>query len=161
MTAIFRLGPIVVVALCWSGTAGAVDNGKDPCSPESQKQIYQQLFFNDQMLRINDWRNTSGADQAARDRLVKEIFRQDARNQVILDDVVGQCGWPDSEPFVDGNLEAAFFVIQHAPLDYMERYKGRLEQSHAEGKIPKRNMELFYQRLEYRKAEKSRAAPHS
>jgi hypothetical protein len=61
---------------------------------------------------------------------------------------------------VNGNHEAAFFVIQHAPLAYMERYKDRLEQSYADGKIPKRNMELFYQRLEFRRAEQHQAVPH-
>ena len=154
-------GAAVVAALCWIGAAGAGDIDDDRCSAESQKQIYRQLFLSDQTLRVHDLRNIPPDDQAGLDRLVEKILRQDAQNQVALDDIVGRCGWPETEPFVDGNLEAAFFVIQHAPLAYMERYKDRIEKSYADGKIPKRNMDLFYQRLEFRRAEKHRAPPHS
>jgi hypothetical protein len=160
MKLLSRRVTVGVAALCWIGTAGAVDIDKDACSPESQKQVYRQLFLNDQTLRVNDLRNIPPGDQAAFNRLVEKILRQDAQNQIILDDVVGRCGWPETEPFVDGNLEAAFFVIQHAPLAYMERYKDRIEKSYANGKIPKRNIDLFYQRLEFRRAEMNRAAPH-
>ena len=156
-----KRGAVVVAALCWVGTAGAADTGDASCSPAAQTQIYRQLFLNDQALRVNDLRNLPPNDQAALERLGEKMLRQDAQNQATLDDVVGRCGWPETEPFLDGNLEAAFFVIQHAPLAYMERYKDRIEKSYADGKIPKRNMDMFYQRLEYRRAEKSRAVPHS
>ena len=160
MTPLSKRGAVVAAALCWIGTAGAVDIDKDVCSAESQKQIYRQLFLNDQTLRVNDLRNIPASDHAAFDRLAEKVLRQDAQNQIILDDIVERCGWPETEPFVDGNLEAAFYVIQHAPLAYMERYKDRIEQSHVQGKIPKRNMDLFYQRLELRKAKQKDAAPH-
>ena len=163
MAAIKRFDPRLVgcAAVFWIGTSHAAGIPAGECSPATQTRIYSELFASDQGLRQRFAEVHRTHDQALLDKFGVEMFEQDKKHQAILDAVVAKCGWPESEPFVNGNLEAAFYVIQHAPLAYMERYKDRLEQSYADGKIPKRNMDLFYQRLEFRRAEKHQAVPHS
>jgi len=162
MVSLHRVAPHLVAlgAIFWIGTPYAAENQTGECAPDAQSRIYGQLFSSDQDLRkrYNDLH--AAHDEAQLARLVHEILEQDAKNQAILDRVVGKCGWPQSATFMNSNLEAAFFVIQHAPLDYMLRYRDRIEQSHAAGDIPQFVMQLFYDRLEYRKAEQKQAVPH-
>jgi hypothetical protein len=157
MAAITR--SVALAACVWLGTAHAADVQTE-CSPAAQDRIYSDLFAADQDLRKRFADVLRTHDQALLAKFGPEMLAQDAKHQAILDEVVAKCGWPESEPFLNGRLEAAFYVIQHAPLAYMERYKARIEQSHAEGKIPQHNMDMFYQRLEYRKAEQKQALPH-
>ena len=147
-------------AVFWVGTSHAAGTQTGDCSPAAQNRIYADLFASDQGLRQRFAEVHRTHDQAQLDKFALEMFEQDKKNQAILDEVVARCGWPESEPFLNGNLEAAFYVIQHAPLAYMERYKDRIEKSYVEGKIPRRNMDNFNQRLEFRKAEQKQAVPH-
>jgi len=158
MAAILRL--MVLAAVFGGGSAHAAGPDADACSPAAQKRIYSALFASDQGARQRFAEAHRTHDEALIDKAGLEMLEQDGKHQATLDEIVARCGWPDTEPFLNGNLEAAFYVIQHAPLPYMERYKDRLEQSHAVGKIPKHNMDMFYERLAYRRAEPKGAAPH-
>jgi hypothetical protein len=162
MAAIKRFDPRLAgcAAVFWIGTSHAAGTPAGECSPATQTRIYSELFASDQGLRQRFAEVHRTHDQALLDKFGVEMFEQDKKHQAILDEVVAKCGWPESEPFVNGNLEAAFYVIQHAPLAYMERYKDRIEKSHAEGKIPKHNMDIFRERLEFRKAQQKQAVPH-
>jgi hypothetical protein len=157
-----RIAPRLVAlgAIFWIGTPHAAEHPAGECAPEAQNRIYGQLFSSDQDLRKRYTDLHAGHDEAQLARLGQEILEQDAKNQAVLDTVVGTCGWPRSATFVNSNLETAFLVIQHAPLATMLRYKDRVEQSHTAGEIPQSVMQLFYDRLEYRKAEQKQAVPH-
>jgi len=68
-----------------------------------------------------------------------EMERQqeaDRRNLARLEEIIAQRGWPGAGLVAEDGAQAAFLVLQHAPVEAQERYLPQVRQAAAAGQLP-------------------------
>jgi hypothetical protein len=71
----------------------------------------------------------------------------DTANQLRLDEIVKQHGWPEKKDVGAKAAYAAFIVVQHAPREYMQRYFPMVQKSMERGDLSKNSFAMFDDRL--------------
>ena len=75
----------------------------------------------------------------------------DIWNRKRLDEIVAECGWPDSELVGQKAALGAFLVLQHAPLDFQLRYISLLNEAAERDRLVAGNLPLLEDRILVRK----------
>ncbi|MBL8510078.1 MAG: hypothetical protein JNM52_00405 [Betaproteobacteria bacterium] len=143
----FRLSVACCCLLFFSAGAIAVDATTGVAASANREALRLELetmLDTDQKHR----RAISAADdESERQRLWAEQLVIDKANQVRLDDMVKQAGWPKKSEWGFKASQAAFLIAQHAPLEVMKRYYPLLQAALAEGELLKGNFALFEDRI--------------
>ena len=117
------------------------------CDIERTKSLYLQLDNNDRKARSDFLRQQEQllalAKQQSREitehemlmilRVMDEI---DSENQKLLDQIVGDCGWPTYEKWGATPVYAAVKVSLHAPLSFKKKYFPMVEAGYKSGEVP-------------------------
>jgi hypothetical protein len=152
------LHTISVLGLFWAAPASyAADDAVPPaiqqeigCDDSTQAKLYRAIWLRDQPVReliLASLAAASGSrDREKSAQLEKDMLAADAANQELLDAIVSRCGWPKG-PFANGNLEAAFLVVQHGPRMYQLKYRADIDASHGRGELPAYAYRLFLARI--------------
>lgn len=106
--------------------------------------VLQILFALDQGPRAGYARTTS--------RLLKWLFSVFAHitakaNRRILALILKHDGWPLQSRYGTSASEAAFFIVQHAPFDYMERYAPLMRDAVCRHDANKKHFAMLQDRL--------------
>ena len=92
-----------------------------------------------------------GPDSAEIEQLKKQIHETDARNQERVLAIIDEVGWPGRSLVGDAGSQAAFLVIQHAPLEIQERYLPLMRQAVEESELEPADLALLEDRVLVRK----------
>lgn len=87
------------------------------------------------------------ADSGQLKEATAAIDQADAILRAELDDLVARCGWPSVTAFGTAAVQAAYLVVQHAPLDYQLRYLPVISEATAQGEFEKRHLALLTDRI--------------
>lgn len=91
-----------------------------------------------------------GMDQNALRAFSEELKIVDTANQLRLDEIVKQHGWPEKKDVGAKAAYAAFIVVQHAPSEYMKRYAPMVYEAMERDDLPKPEFARFDDRLRMR-----------
>jgi hypothetical protein len=122
----------VLLAFVFSASAAlsAVGNAGDGvCEPSRLTPALEQLYDSDQASRIG----------LAPSNDIWNIRR--------LEEIVAECGWPDSELVGRKAALGAFLVLQHAPLDLQLRYISLLREAAEKGQLVVGTLPLLEDRI--------------
>ena len=86
-------------------------------------------------------------DQKALRALWEKMQIVDRANQLRLDEIIKQHGWPEKKDVGSKAVIGAFIVVQHAPREYMQRYSFMIQKSMERGDLPKGEFARFDDRL--------------
>ncbi len=86
-------------------------------------------------------------DQKALRAMWEKMQVIDAANQLRLDKLVRQHGWPEKKDVGPKAVMGAFIVVQHAPREYMKRYAPTVREAAERGDLPKGEFARFDDRL--------------
>lgn len=104
-------------------------------------------------LAVNDAKAREGykpdvvMDQKAMHAMWEKMQILDTANQLRLDEIVKQHGWPEKKEVGAKAVYAAFIVVQHSPREYMKRYAPLLQEAMERGDLSKDNFAMFDDRL--------------
>lgn len=84
----------------------------------------------------------------------KEQQAIDTRNQVRLDTIVKQYGWPAFAWAGRNGIDGAFLVVQHGELDFQRRYLPLLRQAATEGNLSYGTLAYLEDRVRVREGKK-------
>ena len=124
------------------------------CDGRALDERYASMLEYDQKLR-NIYLNLEWSEKAEKLSSLREqriimgqaIQHIDLVNQSELDAITKQCGWPVSPVFFTSRLATAFFVVQHADLDYQLRYLPLIEESVRKKEIPMNAFAMLEDRI--------------
>ena len=71
----------------------------------------------------------------------------DTANQLRLEEIIKQHGWPEKKDVGAKAAYAAFIVVQHAPREYMKRYASMVQKAMERGDLQKSEFAKFDDRL--------------
>ena len=86
-------------------------------------------------------------DQKAMHAMWEKMQILDTANQLRLDEIVKQHGWPEKKDVGAKAAYAAFIVVQHSPREYMKRYASMVYEALERGDLPKPEFARFDDRL--------------
>lgn len=122
------------------------------CDGETVSASLKKMFEKEQSLRDKfvEQQNTIETNAATDEQKSAQLYaayrpieKQDNRNQRALAKIVSACGWPRSSTFKDSAVEAAFFIVQHAPPKFQLRYLPLVEDSNRRGETPTKHLGLL------------------
>lgn len=134
-----------------------------PCDPQVEAKRTDTWSERDQRDR-KKWSEMREAaaklgatpDPKALDVLLVEAERTDRVLQAELDDLVARCGWPSAAAFGARTSQSAFFIVQHAPLDYQLRYLPAITAAANVGDLEKSHWALLFDRVQMRQGKPQR-----
>ena len=85
--------------------------------------------------------------------LFQEMIQTDSLNVVRLEQVVAEDGWPQISEVGRPGAQAAFLIVQHAPLETQERYLPLLRSAVEAGEGIPSNLAYLTDRIRVRKGE--------
>ena len=91
-----------------------------------------------------------GPDSAEVDALKKKINEADQRNLERVLGIIEEHGWPGASLVGSDGSQAAFLVVQHAPLDIQERLLPMMRQAVAEQELEPADLALLEDRVRTR-----------
>lgn len=86
-------------------------------------------------------------DQQEMRAMWEKMRALDAANQLRLDELVKQYGWPEKKDVGEKAAYAAYLVVQHAPREYMKRYAPMVQKAMERGDVSKAAFAIFDDRL--------------
>jgi len=110
----------------------------------SLKTELELMGENDQKHRTKIFK---AADDKARAKLWEEQLPIDKVNQDRIDEIVKAHGWPGQKEFGAKASQAAFLVIQHAPVEMMKRYQPMLRVAMEKDDLRKESYAMFEDRV--------------
>lgn len=124
----------------------ASSDGNRPSSLATLKAALEELLENEKKVRA-DYKPGVVMDQKEmRARWERQqIF--DTANQLRLDELVKQYGWPEKKDVGDQAAYNAYIVVQHAPREYMKRYASMVQKAMESGDVSKDAYAIFDDRL--------------
>jgi hypothetical protein len=78
-----------------------------------------------------------GMDQKELRGYLEKLEIVDTANQLRLDEIVKQHGWPETKDVGTKAVRGAFLVVQHAPQQYKKRYFTMVQKAMERGDLPK------------------------
>jgi hypothetical protein len=124
----------------------------DACEKNALTKTYEKMRKDDQALRgryiriLEMEHRHEKADLKEKERLEIAISETDERNQTMLEDLIGRCGWPG--PLNSNRASfAAFLIIQHADLDYQLKYLDTIKAANKRGEIPGMELAMLIDRI--------------
>ena len=86
-------------------------------------------------------------DQKAMHAMWEKMQILDTANQLRLDEIVKQHGWPEKKDVGAKAVYAAFIVVQHSPRESMKRYAPMVQKAVERGDLPRADFAMFDDRL--------------
>ena len=126
----------VLLAFAFSASAALSvisSAGAGICEPSKLTPALEELYDSDQESRV-------GLTPS-----------NDVWNMRRLEEIVAECGWPDSELVGRKAALGAFLVLQHAPLDLQLRYVPLLREAAEKGQLVAGTLPLLEDRILVRK----------
>ncbi|MBL8511402.1 MAG: hypothetical protein JNM52_07135 [Betaproteobacteria bacterium] len=107
--------------------------------------------------------DTKSADEHAAkvNMLIDKMNTLDKRNQVELNKVVEKCGWPTGKEYDSKTINAAFYIVQHADLDFQQKYYQDVRRAYDAGDIPGALFAMFEDRVLIRLGKRQRYGTQS
>jgi len=140
----------------------AQDKPTAPDWPAIQTEL-EAMYKTDQALRSDFTKMVTEArakaqevDKAAREAIWKQINEQDRANQKRVAEIVEKHGWPVTSKVGALAATAAFLIVQHADLDYQQRYIGKMREAVAGGEAAKQQLALLEDRVLVRQGKPQR-----
>ena len=107
--------------------------GDGICEPSKLTPALEELYDSDQESRVG------------------LAPSNDVWNMQRLEEIVAECGWPDSEFLGRKAAVGAFLVLQHAPLDLQLRYLPLIREAAEKGQLVAGTLPLLEDRILVRK----------
>lgn len=130
-----------------------LQNSGKPAASGTLRAEFEALADRDQEVR-KDAR--PGMDQKALRAMWEKTQVVDTANQLRLDELVKQHGWPEATDLGAKAVMGAYAVVQHAPREYMQRYSSMVQKSTERGDISKADFARFDDRLRMRNGQPQR-----
>jgi hypothetical protein len=140
----------------------AQDKPAAPNWPGIQAEL-ETMYKSDQTLRGDFTKMLTEArakgvevDRAAREAIWKKINEQDRSNQKRVAEIVDTHGWPANSKVGAQAATAAFLIVQHAELDYQQKYIDKMREAVAAGEAAKQQLALLEDRVLMRQGKPQR-----
>jgi len=124
----------------------ASNDASKPSTLATLKAELEALADRDQWVR-EGYKPGIVMDQKAQRAMWERQQIGDTANQVRLDEIVKQHGWPEKKDVGAKAAYAAFIVVQHSPREYMKRYAPMMQKAVERGDLPKSDFAMFDDRL--------------
>ena len=133
-----------------------------PDWPAIQSEL-EAMYKTDQALRSDFTKMLTEArakgvdvDKAAREIIWKKINEQDRANQKRVAEIVDTHGWPANSKVGAQAATAVFLIVQHADLDYQQKYIEKMREAVATGEAAKQQLALLEDRVLIRQGKPQR-----
>lgn len=151
------LGAFVVTSCSARAEVAAEATTKSPCNWLHEVKRTNTWFERDQGERIAAHRlqDQQRTDKSITDLQISEakeaVRANDRQLQAELDDLVARCGWPTTSGYGDKAPQYAAFIVQHAELQYQEKYLPVMQAAVAAGELPEHLVATLIDRILMRK----------
>lgn len=125
-------------------TAPSVTDADKASTYAALKAELEAMYDTDQKIRQS---LNNESDQAARAIIMKKMWATDDANQLRLDEILKQHGWPQKKDVGASAVSTAFLIIHHAPLETMKRHYASVQKAAESGDLSKDSFAMFDDRL--------------